>query len=200
MPATTYQIDTAHSHAQFKVRHMMIANVGGEFSKMTGTVIFDPENPSASEVSATIDVATINTREMQRDEHLKSNDFFDVARYPLMKFVSRDIVATGPESFEMNGDLTIRGVTRPLAVTVEDLTAETKDPWGNLRRGACAHAKFSRKSFGLAWNVALEAGGFLVGDEVEITIDVELIRQTPQESTSDSQALKPEEIPGQQVL
>jgi polyisoprenoid-binding protein YceI len=200
MPATTYQIDTAHSHAQFKVRHMMIANVGGEFSKMTGTVIFDPENPSASEVSATIDVSTINTRETQRDEHLKSNDFFDVARYPLMKFVSRDIVTTGPESFEMNGDLTIRGVTRPLAVTVEDLTAEAKDPWGNLRRGACARAKFSRKSFGLAWNVALEAGGFLVGDEVEITIDVELIRQTPQESTSDSHALNPEEISGQKVL
>ena len=89
MPATTYQIDTAHSHAQFKVRHMMIANVRGEFSKMTGSVIFDPENPSASEVNATIDVSTINTRELQRDEHLKSNDFFDVARYPLMRFVAK---------------------------------------------------------------------------------------------------------------
>jgi len=179
MPAITYQIDTAHSHAQFKVRHMMIANVCGEFSKMTGTVVYDPENLSASEVSATVDVSTINTREMQRDEHLKSSDFFDVARFLLMKFVSRDIAATGPASFEMNGDLTIRGVTRPLAVSVEDLTPETKDPWGNLRRGASAHAKFSRKSFGLEWNVALEAGGFLVGDEVEITIDVEMIRQTP---------------------
>jgi len=179
MPAITYQIDTAHSHAQFKVRHMMIANVRGEFSKMTGTVIYDPENPSASEASATVDVSTINTRELQRDEHLKSSDFFDVARYPLMKFVSKDIAASGPTSFEMNGDLTIRGVTRPLAVTVEDLTPEAKDPWGNLRRGASARAKFSRKSFGLEWNVALEAGGFLVGDEVEITIDVEMIRQTP---------------------
>jgi polyisoprenoid-binding protein YceI len=180
MAAITYQIDTAHSHAQFKVRHMMIANVRGEFSKLTGTVIFDPENPSASEVHATIDTSTINTRELQRDEHLKSVDFLDVARYPVMRFVAKDVAPTGPSSFAMNGDLTIRGVTRPLAVTVEDLTVEAKDPWGNFRRGACARARFSRKSFGLAWNLVLESGGFLVGDEVEITIDVEMIRQTPQ--------------------
>jgi len=186
MPAITYQIDPAHSHAQFKVRHMMIANVRGEFSKMTGTVNYDPENPSASEVSATIDVTTINTRELQRDEHLKSSDFFDVARFPLMKFSSKDIAATGPASFEMNGNLTIRGVTRPVAMTVEDLTAEAKDPWGNMRRGASAKARFSRKSFGLEWNVALEAGGFLVGDDIEITIDVEMIRQTPPDAAADS--------------
>jgi len=176
MSAVQYQIDTAHSHAQFKVRHMMIANVRGEFSKVTGSVIYDAEDPCASKISANIDVSTISTREPQRDEHLKSVDFFDVARYPSIAFTSNEIVASGPDSFEVTGNLSIRGVTRPAILTVEGLTPEAKDPWGNMRRGASAKTHISRKSFGLEWNVALEAGGFLVGDDVEITIDVELIR------------------------
>ena len=178
MAAVTYQIDTAHSHAQFKVRHMMIANVRGEFSKVTGHVIFDAENPGNSQIKADIDVSTISTREPQRDEHLKSVDFFDVSRYPSIAFTSNEIVASGPDSFEVTGNLTIRGVKRPVILTVEGLTPEAKDPWGNLRRGASAKTHISRKSFGLEWNVALEAGGFLVGDDVEITIAAELIRQT----------------------
>jgi polyisoprenoid-binding protein YceI len=176
MAAITYQIDNAHSHAQFKVRHMMIANVRGEFSKVTGSVVYDPENPSASRINAEIDVSTINTREAQRDQHLKSGDFFDVARYPSITFASKDVVASGPDSFEVAGDLTIRGNTRQVALKVEDVTPEAKDPWGNFRRGASAKTRIRRKDFGLEWNVALEAGGFLVGEEVEITIDVELVR------------------------
>jgi polyisoprenoid-binding protein YceI len=176
MAAITYQIDNAHSHAQFKVRHMMIANVRGEFSKVTGSVVYDPDNPPASQINAEIDVSTINTREAQRDQHLKSGDFFDVARYPSITFASKDVVAIGPDSFEVAGDLTIRGNTRQVALKVEDVTPEAKDPWGNFRRGASAKTRINRKNFGLEWNMALEAGGFLVGEEVEITIDVELVR------------------------
>lgn len=178
MPSVTYQIDTAHSHAEFKVRHMMIANVRGEFPKVTGSVVYDADNPSASQVNAEIDVATINTGEPPRDVHLRSGDFFDAARYPSITFASKNVTASGPDSFEVAGDLTIRGKTRPVALSVEELTPEAKDPWGNLRRGASAKTRINRKNFGLEWNMALEAGGFLVGDEVEITIDVELIRQT----------------------
>jgi polyisoprenoid-binding protein YceI len=177
MASVTYQIDSAHTHAQFKVRHLMISNVRGEFSKVTGTVVYDPDNPSAAQVNATIDVSTISTREPQRDEHLKSGDFFDVARHPAITFASKEVTASGPESFEVTGDLTIRGTTRQVALAVEDVTPEAKDPWGNLRRGASAKTRIVRKDFGLEWNMALEAGGFVVGEEVEITIDVELIRQ-----------------------
>ncbi|HEV2201640.1 MAG TPA: YceI family protein [Bryobacteraceae bacterium] len=177
MAAIPYQIDTAHTHAQFKVRHMMISNVRGEFSKVTGSVVFDPDNPAATRIDAEMDVSTLTTREPQRDEHLKSGDFFDAARHPTITFASTEVVASGSDSFEVTGDLTIRGNTRKVALSVEDVTPETKDPWGNLRRGATAKTHINRKDFGLEWNVALEAGGFLVGDEVDITIDVEMIRQ-----------------------
>jgi polyisoprenoid-binding protein YceI len=177
MSTVVYQIDPAHSSAQFKVRHMMIANVKGEFDKMIGTVNFDPANPSASTDDATIEVASVSTRDQQRDAHLKSADFFDVEKFPVVTFQSSKVLPTGPDTFEVMGDLTIHGVTRQVALAVEDVTPETKDPWGNMRRGATAKAKINRKDFGLQWNMALEAGGFLVGDEIEITADVELIRQ-----------------------
>jgi len=176
MASTTYQIDTEHSHAQFKVRHLMISNVRGEFTKVTGSVVFDPDNPSAAQISAEIDVSTISTRVAQRDEDLKSATFFDVAHYPTITFVSKDIAATGPDSFEVAGNLTIHGTTREVALTVEDVSPEAKDPWGNMRRGASAKTRISRKNFGMEWNLALEAGGFVVGDEIDITIDVELVR------------------------
>jgi len=177
MGTVVYQIDPAHSAAQFKVRHMMIANVKGEFTKVSGTVTSDPSNPAAVQIQAAIDASSISTRDEQRDGHLKSADFFDVARYPTITFQSNKVVPSGPNSFEVAGDLTIHGVTQPVPLTVEEVTPEAKDPWGNMRRGATARAKVNRKDFGLHWNVALEAGGFLVGDEIEITIDVELIRQ-----------------------
>ena len=177
MSTVVYQIDPAHSAAQFKVRHMMIANVKGEFTKVSGTVTSDPSNPSAVQIQAAIDANSISTRDEQRDGHLKSADFFDVARFPTITFQSSKVVPSGADSFEAVGDLTIHGVTQPVALTVEEVTPEAKDPWGNMRRGATAKTKIRRKDFGLNWNLALEAGGFLVGDDIEITIDVELIRQ-----------------------
>ncbi len=177
MAAMTYQIDTAHTHAQFKVRHMMISNVKGEFSKVTGSVTYDAEDPSATQIDAEIDVTTINTREPQRDEHLKSGDFFDAARYPQITFKSTSVAASGSDSFEVAGDLTIRGNTRQVALKVSDVTPEAKDPWGGFRRGATAKTHIRRKDFGLEWNMALEAGGFMVGEEVEISIDIELVRR-----------------------
>jgi len=177
MSTIVYQIDPAHSAAQFKVRHMMIANVKGEFTKVSGTVTYDPSDPSAAQIQAMVDASSISTRDEQRDGHLKSADFFDVAKFPSITFQSKEVVPVGSDSFEAVGDLTIRGVTQPVALTVEEVTPEAKDPWGNMRRGATAKTKIRRKDFGLNWNVTLEAGGFLVGDDIEITIDVELIRQ-----------------------
>jgi len=172
---STYQIDPAHTSAQFKVRHMMIANVKGEFDKVSGTVDFDPANPSAASVEASIDVASISTHYEQRDAHLRSADFFDAAKFPAITFKSRKVTATGEDSFTVVGDLTIHGVTREVDLKVEELTDETKDPWGNLRRGATAKTRIHRKDFGMSFNMALEAGGFLVGDEIDLTIDVEFM-------------------------
>lgn len=177
MSTVVYQIDPAHSAAQFKVRHMMIANVKGEFTKISGSASYDPSNPSVAQIQAVIDASSISTRDEQRDGHLKSADFFDVARFPTITFQSSKVLPSGPGSFEVMGDLTIHGVTRPATLTVEEVTPEAKDPWGIVRRGATAKTKVNRKDYGLHWNVALEAGGFLVGDDIEITIDVELIRQ-----------------------
>ena len=173
----TYQIDSQHTGAHFKVRHMMISNVKGEFSRITGSVEFDPSNLAASHVEATIDSATVNTREPQRDSHLKSPDFLDVSRYPKITFRSTKIVSAGEDSFEVIGELTIRGVTREVTLQVESVTPEIKDPDGMLRLGASATTRIARKDFGLTWNAVLESGGFLVGDEVDITIDVELVRK-----------------------
>jgi polyisoprenoid-binding protein YceI len=174
---STYQIDASHSAAQFKVRHMMIANVKGEFDKVTGTVNFDEANPAASSVEASIDVSTISTRDEQRDGHLKSADFLDVANYPTINFKSKKVTASGADSFTVVGDLTIHGVTKEVSLKVGELTGEAKDPWGGTRRGAAASTRIARKDFGMSFNMALEAGGFLVGDDVDIHIDVELVKQ-----------------------
>lgn len=174
--AIAYTIDTAHSQAQFKVRHMMIANVKGEFTKVTGNVLYDPSSPANSSVEAAIDVNTISTRDAQRDGHLKSPDFFDVEKYPEITFKSTSVKMVGPEQADIQGTLTVHGVTKPITLKVESFTPEAKDPWGNFRRGVEAKTKISRKDFGMEFNVALEAGGFLVGDEVDITLDVEIVR------------------------
>src|SRR5271154_3581268 len=133
---STYQIDTAHTHAQFKVRHLMISNVKGEFTQVTGTVEFDEANPAASGINVTVDVNSISTRDPQRDGHLKSADFFDAEKFPTITFVSKEVVKSGEESFEVVGDLTIHGVTKTVDLEVEDFTAEMKDPYGMFRRGA----------------------------------------------------------------
>jgi polyisoprenoid-binding protein YceI len=176
MAITHYDIDPSHSGALFKVRHMMISNVRGEFTRVSGTVDLDTDNPSASSINVTIQAASINTHEEKRDEHLRSADFLDVAKYPSITFKSTGVAATG-EGYEVTGNLTIHGVTGPVNLMVEDLTPEAKDPWGGFRRGATATAKIDRKDFGMKWNAALEAGGILVGEEVHINIDVQLVRK-----------------------
>ena len=176
MAQATYVIDPAHSGAHFSVRHMMITNVRGEFTKVSGKIVWDPENPAATSVEAEIDVNSINTREPQRDGHLRSPDFFDVEKFPQIVFRSTR-VAPGGDGLLATGDLTIHGVTRSVVLNVEGPTPEARDPWGATRIGASAGTKINRKDFGLNWNSTLETGGVLVGDEVKISLEVEGIRQ-----------------------
>ena len=173
--AVAYTIDPTHSTAGFKVRHLMVANVKGEFSGVTGTVVYDAANPANSRVEARIDATTIHTRDEQRDGHLKSADFLDVEKYPAITFVSKKIAGSDGE-WKVTGDLTIHGVTKEVTLDVEGPAPEAKDPWGNVKTGASATTKINRKDFGLVWNVALETGGVLVGEEISLTLEVELLR------------------------
>jgi polyisoprenoid-binding protein YceI len=172
-----WTVDASHSNASFSVRHMMITNVRGEFQKLEGTVSWDPANPGATQVEATIDVASINTRDPQRDGHLKSGDFLDVERFPKLTFNSKSVTAKGKEHLQLTGDLTIHGVTKEVVLEVEGPSAPSTDPFGNTRVGATATTKIKRDDFGLVWNAALETGGVLVGNDVSITIDISLIKQ-----------------------
>lgn len=174
--AAEYQIDTAHSNAQFSVRHMMVANVKGDFNKLTGTVIYDPKNLAASSIDAVVDISTVNTRDEKRDGHLKSPDFFDAAKFPTMTFKSKSIARNG-KTLTIKGDLTIRGISKEVVFTVDGPTDEIKDPYGMTRFGASATAKVNRKDWGLNWNAALETGGVVVGDEVTITLDIEAVKK-----------------------
>ena len=173
--APSWALDASHSHVSFAVRHMMIANVRGEFGKVSGQASYDPENPERSRVTVNIDVASINTREEKRDAHLRSADFFDAEKYPTMTFTSKAVRRRG-DGLEIVGDLTIRDTTREVKLAVEEITPTFADPWGNLRVGASARTKIRRSDFGMRWNAALEAGGVLVGDEISIQIETELMR------------------------
>ena len=173
--AVTYTIDPTHSTAEFKVRHLMVSNVRGEFSGVTGTVVIDASAPENSRVEATIDAKTIHTRDEQRDTHLKSADFLDVEKFPTITFVSKKITGSDGE-WKVTGDLTIHGVTKEVTLDVEGPSPEAKDPWGNVKTGASATTKISRKDFGMVFNMALETGGVMVGDEVTITLELELLR------------------------
>jgi polyisoprenoid-binding protein YceI len=177
MSQVTYTIDPAHSTAGFKVRHLMVANVRGEFSGVTGTVVYDAENPANSKLDATIDASTIHTRDEQRDGHLKSADFLDVEKFPTIRFVSKQAKKVDEGEWRVTGDLTIHGVTKEVVLEVEGPAPEAKDPWGNTRSGASATAKINRTDFGLVWNSALETGGVLVGEEVTISFEIELLRK-----------------------
>lgn len=172
---STYEIDPAHSSAQFTVRHMMITNVRGGFKSVKGTVVYDAENPGVSGVEATIDVNSIATLDENRDAHLKSADFLDAEKYPTITFKSKKVEADGEEA-KVTGDLTIHGVTKEVVLKVEGPTAEGKDPWGNLRIGASATTKIKRSDFGLTWNAALETGGIMVGDDLKIELDIQMIK------------------------
>lgn len=174
---STWNIDPVHSTAQFKVKHMMISNVKGEFTKITGRLELNESNITESHVEAFIDATTINTREPDRDTHLKSAEFLDVAKFPNLSFKSTQISKKGEGELSVEGDLTMHGVTRKVVFVVEGPSAATKDPWGNTRIGLSATTRVNRKDFGLNWNSVLEAGGLLVGEEVAISLDVEFVKE-----------------------
>ena len=174
--ATVWTIDPVHSHAEFKVRHMMITNVKGRFTDIKGTLEFDPADVTKSKITAKIAAASIDTRDADRDTHLKSADCLDVEQFPTLSFTSTRITKAGAGELKVEGDLTIRGVTRRVVFEVEGPSEPGKDPWGNMRIGWSATTKVNRKDFGLAWNAALETGGFLVGDEVTISLEVQAVK------------------------
>lgn len=176
---TTFQIDPRHSAAEFAVTHLMISTVRGEFHGVNGTVILDDKDPSKSVVNVTIDAASVDTREPDRDKHLKSPDFFDVAKYPTITFKSTKVEPAGPGKLKVLGDLTIRGVTRQVTLDVTTPKAPIKDPWGLQRSAVYGTTKINRQDFGVKWNAALDAGGVAVSDDVNITLDVEMIIPPP---------------------
>lgn len=173
---TAWNIDPAHSTAEFKIRHMMISNVKGHFSGITGSLMLNEADVTRSAVDASIDVASLNTREPQRDAHLKSADFFDAEKFPNLSFKSTRVTRDAQGELLVTGDLNIHGVTRSVVFAVENLSEPARDPWGNTRVGLSATTKINRKDFGLTWTAALETGGVLVGDEVTISLDVQFIK------------------------
>jgi polyisoprenoid-binding protein YceI len=173
---STWNIDPAHSAAEFKVRHMMISNVKGKFSGLSGSLKLDETDYTHSSIEVSIPSASVSTVDDKLDAHLKNEDFFDVEKFPTLTFKSTSIRSTGDHDYEVTGDLTIRGVTKSVTLSVNDLSEPSKDPWGNLRIGLSGSAKVNRKDFGLVWNAPLEFGGVLVGDEVTITLDVQFIK------------------------
>jgi len=170
-----WQVDKAHTHISFTARHMMITKVRGEFANYDIDVVFDEENPARSTVAATIYTESVNTRDERRDGHLRSADFLDAAVYPAMIFKSTHVEQLPNGNGRITGDLTIRDVTRPVVLDVEYYGLATS-PWGTTSAGLCATTKIDRKEWGLTWNQALEAGGWLVGDQINIEIEVELIK------------------------
>lgn len=174
--ATTWTVDPVHSSVEFAVRHLMISTVKGRFADVQGTVTWDESEPSRSAAEITIGVASIDTREPQRDAHLRSADFFDADRYPTITFRSTGIERASSRALALAGDLTIHGVTRPVVLDVE-IEGRSKDPWGGERSGFSATTRIKRSDYGLTWNQLLETGGLAVSDEVRIAIDVQLVQK-----------------------
>jgi polyisoprenoid-binding protein YceI len=174
--ASTWQIDPAHTSAQFAVRHLMVSTVRGTMGKATGVVNLDETDPTKSSVEASIDASGIDTREPKRDQHLKSPDFFDVATYPTITFKSKKVAKVSDTKYQVTGDLTMHGVTKEVALDVEGSPKPFKDPMGNTRIGGAITTKLNRQDFGIKWNKSLDGGGVVVGDDVTVTVDVELIR------------------------
>jgi polyisoprenoid-binding protein YceI len=175
--AGPWEFDPAHTGVHFKVRHLMISSVRGEFEKVFGKIVYDEADVTKSTADITIDAASVNTRVAKRDEDLRGPNFLDVMKYPTIVFKSKRVEKTGNGTLKMAGDLTIRGVTKEVVLTVDGPTPVIKDPGGNFRVGGQATTKINRKDFGLVWNKTLETGGVMVGDEVEITIDVEIYKK-----------------------
>ncbi len=179
---STWQIDPQHSSAQFAVRHLGLSTVRGAFSKLSGTMVLDDQDITKSSVEVSIDVNTVDTREPDRDKDLRSERFFDVAHFPTMTFKSRKVEQVAPGKLRVTGDLTIRGMTKEVVLEVEGPTAPVKDPWGNQRVAVTATTKVNRQDFGVKWNAKLDNGGVVVSDDVNITIDAELIQKAAAKS------------------
>jgi polyisoprenoid-binding protein YceI len=174
---STWQIDPNHSAAQFAVRHLAISTVRGAFTKVNGTIQLDDKDLSKSSVEVTIDADSVDTRVPNRDKDLRSDHFFDVQKYPTITFKSTKVDQVEPGKLKVTGDLTIHGVTKPVVLDVEGPTAAVKDPWGNQRAAANATTKINRQDYGVKWNATMDGGGVVVGDDVAITIDVEMVQK-----------------------
>lgn len=172
----TWDADATHSSAEFSIRHMMIANVKGAFKIKQATVVFDEADPAAAKITAALDVASVNTGTADRDNHLKSADFFDAENHPEITFASTRVTPKGDNTYRVEGDLTIRGTARPVVLDVE-VDGTGRDPWGGFRAGVLATTSFDRSTFGLTWNMAVEAGGVLVGDKVKVTLHLQLVQR-----------------------
>lgn len=172
-------IDTSHSAIQFSVKHLGISTARGTFTSFTGTIDADEQNPTAAKVDVQIETASINTRDEKRDAHLRSPDFFDVDTYPTLTFKSTRVEQLDASNGKLYGDLTIKDITKPVVLNFE-FAGLAKSPWGTTSAGFSAETKINRKDWNLNWNVALEAGGWLVGEEVKIAIELELIKQVEQ--------------------
>jgi polyisoprenoid-binding protein YceI len=180
LPATaaaTWKIDAAHTAAQFAVKHLMIATVRGDLKGVNGTINWDESDVTKSTVNVTIDATTVDSGEPPRDKDLKSDKFFDVANYPTWTFKSTKVEQAGTGKLKVTGDLTIRGVTKQVVLDVDGPSASVKDPWGNTRAALSASTKINRQDFGVKWNARIDGGGVVVGDEVNITIDLEMVQQ-----------------------
>jgi polyisoprenoid-binding protein YceI len=173
--AEAWTIDQAHSSARFKIRHLMVSNVGGEIGGLAGTFHFDGSDLTKLKADATMDPSTVDTRNAKRDEHLKSGDFFDVKKFPTIKFVSKKVNKGSGDKFSIVGDLTMHGVTKEVTLDVDSLTPAVKSPMGDMRRGLSATTKLNRKDFGLTWNKSLDGGGVVVGDDVNVNVELELV-------------------------
>ena len=175
--ASTWVIDPAHTSAQFAVKHMVISTVRGTMGKVTGSLNLDDQDATKSTLEATVDATGIDTREAKRDAHLRSPEFLDTAQYPAITFKSTKITKVANDHYKVDGDLTIRGVTKPVTLDVEGSPTPLKDPFGNTKIGGVAKTKFNRKDFGVNWSKTMDNGGLVVGDDVDVTIDVELVQK-----------------------
>ena len=181
MALSTWNIDPSHSAIAFTVRHMVVSKTRGRFTKWSGQLRFDPDDPAASSVEVTIDPASVDTADAQRDAHLRSADFFDVDKFPLATFRSTKVEGRGGDRYQVTGDLTVHGVTKPVVLEVT-FEGSGKDPWGGERAGFSASTSIDRRQFGLEWNKALETGGLLVGEKVDLTLEIESIKQPVQQA------------------
>ncbi|MNX16973.1 hypothetical protein D3C86_468490 [compost metagenome] len=177
----SWSIDSAHSRVGFAIKHMMISTVRGEFTQFDGEVDLNEQDPSRSTATGRVTVASIDTGNADRDNHLRTGDFFDAATYPTITFQSRRIESLGGERFRVTGDLTMHGVTKELSLDAE-LSPPAKDPWGKMRRGVSLTGALNRKDFGLTWNQALETGGVLVDEKVKLEIELEIVQASPEEA------------------